>query len=170
MRTTFFVACLAFSAMVPTTHVAAQSAQDKAIAQDIGGKLKQSGQLKDYRIGVKYKDGVAALSGTVTSREQLVTAVRLTQGMPGVDHVVNNLTIAGNSQSTTNPKLASQASKIWRPAPRTSSRATSLARAREAKDLTKVRASTRSSNSSAKAGSSRRNSKWDRWARARNDR
>jgi hypothetical protein len=108
MRTTFFVACLALSVMVPTTQVAAQSTQDKAIAQDIGGKLKQSGQLKDYRIGVKYKDGVAALSGTVTSRDQLVTAVRLTQGMPGVDHVVNNLTIAGNNAQG-NPKLATQA-------------------------------------------------------------
>jgi hypothetical protein len=108
MRTTFFVACLALSVMVPTTQVAAQSTQDKAIAQDIGGKLKQSGQLKDYRIGVKYKDGVAALSGTVTNREQLVTAVRLTQGMPGVDHVVNNLTIAGNNAQG-NSKLATQA-------------------------------------------------------------
>ena len=53
--------------------------------------------MRDYRIGVKYKDGVAALSGTVTNQQQLVTAVRLTQGMNGVDQVVNNLTIAGKN-------------------------------------------------------------------------
>jgi hypothetical protein len=69
-------------------------AQDKTIALDIGNQLKTSGQLRDYRIGVKYKDGIAALSGTVSNREQLQTAVRLTQQMDGVDQVVNNLSIA----------------------------------------------------------------------------
>ena len=71
MRTTLFAASLVLAVLVPTTHVAAQSAQDKAIALDIGNQLKSSGQLRDYRIGVKYKDGVAALSGTVSNREQL---------------------------------------------------------------------------------------------------
>ena len=100
MRTTYFVACLALAVLIPSTRVAAQSAQDKAIAQEIGGQLKTSGQLHDYRIGVKYKDGVAALSGTVTDQQQLITAVRLTQQMGNVNQVVNNLTIAGNTQSS----------------------------------------------------------------------
>jgi BON domain len=98
MRTSFFVACLALSVLLPSTPAAAQSAQDKAIAQEIGGQLKSSGQLHDYRIGVKYKDGVAALSGTVADKQQLLTAVRLTQRMGNVSQVVNNLTIAGEGQ------------------------------------------------------------------------
>jgi hypothetical protein len=100
MRTTFFVACLALSVLVPSTEVAAQSAQDKAIAQEIGSQLKTSGQLHDYRIGVKYKDGVAALSGTIANQQQLMTAVRLTQRMDNVSQVVNNLTISGDAQTS----------------------------------------------------------------------
>src|SRR3989304_7886067 len=112
MRTTLLAASLALAVLVPTTHVAAQSAQDKAIAQEIGGQLKSSGQLRDYRIGVKYKDGIAALSGTVTSQQQLATAVRLTQQMNGVDQVVNNLTIASSNPGLTKPatQLAARAS------------------------------------------------------------
>ncbi len=103
MRTTLFMACVALSVMVPATRVTAQSTQDKAIAQEIGNQLKASGQLRDYRIGVKYKEGVAALSGTVTDQQQLITAVRLTQGMSNVHHVVNNLTITGQSNSLAKP-------------------------------------------------------------------
>ncbi len=99
MRTTLLGASLVLAVLAPTTHVAAQSAQDKAIAQEIGQQLKSSGQLHDYRIGVKYKDGIAALSGTVANQQQLVAAVRLTNQMNGVDQVVNNLTIAGASDS-----------------------------------------------------------------------
>ena len=94
MRTSFLAASLALAALLPASHVAAQSAQDKAIAQQIGGQLKTSGQLHDYRIGVKYKDGVAALSGTVANQQQLHAALQLTQQMDGVDQVVNNLSIA----------------------------------------------------------------------------
>lgn len=109
MRTTFFAASLVLAALIPTTHVAAQSAQDKAIALDIGNQLKSSGQLRDYRIGVKYKDGTAALSGTVASQQQLQTALRLTQQMRGVDQVVNNLTVAdSHSNNSSNLKPAAQ--------------------------------------------------------------
>jgi hypothetical protein len=116
MRTSLFVAMLALSVLVPATHVAAQSAQDKAIAQEIGSQLKTSGQLRDYRIGVKYKDGVAALSGTVSNQQQLMTAVRLTQQMGGVDQVVNNLTITGSNASLATPtaQLAARASYTGR--------------------------------------------------------
>jgi hypothetical protein len=100
MRTSLFVACLALLVIMPSTKAAAQSAQDKAIAQEIGSQLKTSGQLQDYRIGVKYKDGVAALSGTVANQQQLITAVRLTQRMSNVSQVVNNLTVAGDAQSS----------------------------------------------------------------------
>lgn len=110
MRTSLFMACLALSVLLPSADVAAQSAQDKAIAQEIGSQLKTSGQLHDYRIGVKYKDGVAALSGTVADQQQLITAVRLTQRMGNVGQVVNNLTVAGDTQSAQpTPQNASRA-------------------------------------------------------------
>jgi hypothetical protein len=103
MRTTLLAASLVLAALLPATHVSAQSSQDKAIALDIGNQLKTSGQLRDYRIGVKYKDGIAALSGTVANREQLQTALRLTQQMQGVDQVVNNLSIAKSNPGISKP-------------------------------------------------------------------
>ena len=114
MRTTLLAVSLVLAVLIPTTHVAAQSDQDKSIALEIGNQLKSSGQLRDYRIGVKYKDGIAALSGTVTNQQQLKTAVRLTQQMDGVDQVVNNLTIASSNPGLTKPaaQLAARASYI----------------------------------------------------------
>jgi BON domain len=112
MRTTLLAASLVLAVLIPATHVAAQSDQDKSIALEIGNQLKTSGQLRDYRIGVKYKDGIAALSGTVTSQQQLSTAVHLTQQMRGVDQVVNNLKVAAPNPGLTKPaaQLAARAS------------------------------------------------------------
>jgi len=95
MRSTIFAASLAVLLLVPATLARAQSADDKAMAQHIGRSLKDSGQLRDYRIGVKYQNGTAWLSGNVANEQQLATAMRLTQQMPGVSQVVNNLTITG---------------------------------------------------------------------------
>ena len=94
MRRTAFLAAIALCVLVPALPAAAQSADDKAMAQMIGSQLKESGQLHDYRVGVKYHDGVAVLTGTVTNKQQMSTAIGLTQHMEGVGNVVNHLTIA----------------------------------------------------------------------------
>jgi hypothetical protein len=104
MRNSIFLACLALAVLVPANFAAAQSAEDKAFAQQIGRGLKESGQLRDYRIGVKYQQGVAWLSGSVTDRQQAETALRLTNGMPGVNRVVNNLSIAGAAPASPHAK------------------------------------------------------------------
>jgi hypothetical protein len=64
------------------------------MAQTIGNQLKESGQLHDYRVGVKYHEGTAVLTGTVANERQLATAIGLTQRLDGVGRVVNHLTIA----------------------------------------------------------------------------
>ena len=94
MRTTVFSACLALAVFVPTTVHAASTVAEQEMAQRIGSQLKESGQLRDYRIGVKYQDGVAWLNGSVANQQQLQTAMRLTRQLGGVDHVVNNLTVS----------------------------------------------------------------------------
>ena len=97
MRKTVFSALVAIAVLSPAAVVTAQSADAGAMAQRIGGRLKESGQLRDYRVGVKYIDGIACLTGTVTSPEQAEAAVRLTRQVEGVRHVVNDLTISGDS-------------------------------------------------------------------------
>ena len=73
-----FIFRLALVTAVSGTLISAHAAHagdtngagDENTAQTIAKNLKQSGKLKDYRVGVKYEDGVAWLMGTVTSPQQ----------------------------------------------------------------------------------------------------
>jgi hypothetical protein len=94
MRKVVFLAWVAAAALLPVTRAAADPA-DEAAAKQIGQRLYDSGRLRNFRIGVKYDDGVAWLSGTVASAAQRDEAQRMTEQMPGVSHVVNRLEIAG---------------------------------------------------------------------------
>ena len=76
-------------------------AGNQEVAEKIAASLRQSGQLKSYKVGVKYQDGTAWLRGQVSSREQMNTALRLVFQTPGVTRVVNDLTIGpGNEQGS----------------------------------------------------------------------
>src|SRR5262245_36339769 len=90
MRSVVFLAVLA-ATLAPAATAAAESAAEKGVAQQIGSHLKQSGELHDYRVGVKFRDGVAYLAGNVSSIEQRDAAVRLAQEVEGVTHVVSKL-------------------------------------------------------------------------------
>jgi len=90
MRRVVLLAVLA-GMLLPAATASAETNAEKRVAQKIGNHLKQSGQLHDYRVGVKYHDGVAYLSGTVASKEQRDTAVQLAQQVEGVGNVVCKL-------------------------------------------------------------------------------
>jgi hypothetical protein len=91
MRKVVFLA-LAAALLLPAANTFADSAANEAFARQIGQTLKESGELQNYRIGVQYQDGVAKLTGTVTSIEQRDAAVRLAREIAGVEHVVCKLT------------------------------------------------------------------------------
>jgi hypothetical protein len=95
MRRIVFLALLALAALLPCADISAQTAADKAMAQRIGSVLKESGQLRDYRVGVKFQDGVAWLNGTVTDAQQAHAAASLAREVPRVTHVVNQLQFEG---------------------------------------------------------------------------
>ena len=89
-----FIYSLALVTTVSGTMISARAATgDDNAAQNIARTLKESGQLKDYRVGVKYEDGVAWLMGTVTSPQQKQIAERLARQAPGVTHVVSRLEV-----------------------------------------------------------------------------
>jgi hypothetical protein len=81
---------------------------DENAAQNIAKVLKESGQLKDYRVGVKYEDGVAWLLGTVTSPQQKVIAERLARQTAGVQHVVSKLEVEGAPAGDSQLQVASR--------------------------------------------------------------
>jgi len=100
MRKVVYVALLA-AVLLPATTIQAESSGEKRAAEHIGSQLKQSGQLRNYRIGVQYQDGVAYLKGTVTSAEQRDTAIRLASQVDGVTRVVSKLKLTGESTKST---------------------------------------------------------------------
>src|SRR3954453_2247998 len=107
-----FLALLA--AALPAISAMADSPAEEQMARRIGSQLKQSGQLHNYEIGVKYHDGVASLEGKVTSLEQRNTALRLAQKFKGVSRVESKLEIRSN-RKTTGDEDIKQASAIDSP-------------------------------------------------------
>ena len=71
----------------------AEAPTAEQIANRVAQTLRDSGELKNYRVGVKYNEGTAWLAGSVTSDEQSAAAERLAAEVAGVDRVVNKLEV-----------------------------------------------------------------------------
>ncbi len=72
---------------------------DQAVAQQVAQRLKSSGQLEGYSIGVKAQGGTVWLRGEVSSAAQATSAIRLARSTPKVRQVVNNLTVRSRPAS-----------------------------------------------------------------------
>jgi len=81
-------------------------------ADAIADNLRESGQLHRYTIEVSFDRGTAELSGIVADQLQSDEAVHVVQGVPGVERVVNHLTLANK-----NPIRRVQAGEAPPPAP-----------------------------------------------------
>jgi hypothetical protein len=70
------ILCLAIASLacMPALRVAAAAPDDRAVAQQIAQDLKDSGQLRDYRVGVKFQNGVAWLMGNVINKLEVTGA------------------------------------------------------------------------------------------------
>jgi len=80
-------------------------ADNQEMAEQIAKNMRASGQLRDYKVGVKYEAGTAWLTGRVRDEEQMGSALKVALSTPGVERVVNNLT-AGTASSSTSPVKA----------------------------------------------------------------
>lgn len=92
---------------------------NQRVATTVADNLRQSGQLRHYDIHVAYQNGRAVLTGNVADQGQLDEALRITQGVVGVERVVNRLTIAGNgiAQVNADEQPANQPPVLGQPAP-----------------------------------------------------
>lgn len=81
---------IAIFAAVPALALA----DNQQMAEQIAQKLRASGQMSDYKIGIKYQDGTVWVRGRVASREQMYTALKLIMHTPGVEKIINELSIA----------------------------------------------------------------------------
>jgi hypothetical protein len=82
-------------------------AGNQEMAAQIAQKLRTSGKLTEYKIGVKFNDGTVWLRGVVSNPQQMNAALRLAFQTPGVSRVVNELTLGSSeaSGSTRNEPL-----------------------------------------------------------------
>jgi len=85
--------------LVTWTHVRAESPVEKAIATEIATNLKESGQMRDYKIGIKMKGSTAWLVGQVASENQVRTALDIARHSEGVQRVISKLAITGEDEA-----------------------------------------------------------------------
>jgi hypothetical protein len=98
MRLLLFSASMA-AVLLLAAQATAETAAERAMADQIARNLKDSGQLRNYQIGIKYQDGVVLLGGTVANASQRDTAIRLARQMDGVSRVICQLQFAGDTQA-----------------------------------------------------------------------
>jgi BON domain len=78
-------------APVPSARVSNQQ-----MADAIAANLRQSGQLRRYCVDVSYRSGTAELTGVVVDQPQREEVLRIVQGVPGVERVLDRLTLANS--------------------------------------------------------------------------
>jgi hypothetical protein len=91
---------LVIAATTAVMPVFVLAADNQEVANEIAQQLRSSGQLKDYKIGVKFQDGTAWLRGRVCDQEQINVALKTVFQTPGVTRVVNGLTISSPGVTT----------------------------------------------------------------------
>jgi hypothetical protein len=109
------------------------------IADQIATNIRNSGRLSGYKIAVSFDDGTAQLTGHVRSREQMLAALSVAIETPGVNRVVNKISVVREDtdqtegKSPTRPSAASQVERASHVADATaSSKATGQPRSNRA--------------------------------------
>lgn len=130
MKRTSLGLAIAMIAALGPTWLSAGEQEDKAFAKQIANSLKESGEMRDYSVGVKCKDGTVWLAGRVTDQKQLSTALRVVSDIDGVEQIVNNMMVdeAGAAASTGGTRLR----QVGTPAPMASGRAPNAGMAQQA--------------------------------------
>lgn len=90
---------LAISGIAALTPIMAQ-AGDTELAQQIADNIKNSGRLKGYSISVNVSEGVVQLNGNVSSAQQLEDALSIAEVTPGIERVVNNMSVKAPAART----------------------------------------------------------------------
>lgn len=76
-----------------TSILAASTAAADDVAASVAARLRDSGQLEDYRVNVKESEGTVFLEGEVTDARQIAAAMAVAENTEGVERVVNRLSL-----------------------------------------------------------------------------
>lgn len=109
MRKHTWIAVVGVAALLSVADARAAESDSKAMANQIASQIHSSGQLSNYRVGVKYKDGVAWLLGSVTDPAQARIAMNLAKQVDGVDRVISKLQVGQPEQAPAATETATKA-------------------------------------------------------------
>ncbi len=82
---------LTYAQATSSNRTAGEVIDDSVITTKVKAELLREQATKSLKISVKTTDGVVNLTGTVSSTEQMDSALRVTRAVKGVTDVKNNL-------------------------------------------------------------------------------
>jgi len=100
------------AAIMAASFVTATARADD-LAGTVAAKLRESGTLSGYRLNVKAKSGTVWLEGRVADQKQLEAAVSVAENTPGVERVVNRLSIGAQSAAASSSKGLGLPQSVW---------------------------------------------------------
>jgi BON domain len=103
MRRFFCTIAMVSAAGLVSAPALADQQEDKAAAEQIATILRDSGQMRNYSVGVKYKNGTVWLSGRVADEQQLQAALSVVSEIEGIEQIVNNLSTSPGETSLRQP-------------------------------------------------------------------
>lgn len=77
----------------PSSPLQATPTPNQRLADAVALTLRQGGQLRNYRVDLICADGAVELSGVVANQAQHDEVLRLVQGVPGVERVIDRLSV-----------------------------------------------------------------------------
>jgi hypothetical protein len=80
------------------THTPASVNQ--SLADTVAGQLRQSGQIHHYNVDLVVRQGTVEVTGTVADQPQREEVLRVVQGVPGVERVVDRLVLTDGLAQT----------------------------------------------------------------------
>jgi hypothetical protein len=79
----------------PTLASQTTPSVNQHLANTVATHLRQSGQIRHYTVDLVVRQGTVEVSGTVADQPQREEVLRIVQGVPGVERVVDRLTLTG---------------------------------------------------------------------------
>jgi hypothetical protein len=110
MRRILFSLAIATIAATAPAAALADDREDQAAAQQIATILRDSGQMKDYSVGVKYKEGTVWLTGRVSNNQQMQAALSVISDIEGIEQIVNNMSVERKAAGMRQPAAARRVS------------------------------------------------------------
>jgi hypothetical protein len=102
--------------MQASAEVESSNAERNQQMADRIAKALSSASLNDYDIEVRYKDGVAMLSGSVANPKQLQAATQVVSRVPGVQQVDNQLQLESPTRQASVPPTGPNGQPMISPA------------------------------------------------------